>query len=154
MKQQLPFTEESFFRAMSNLKIASKTLSSPGHLVTEKDCENMNEAVEGAIDVAYSLERRFSRQFKYNQKVRRECPNEKCGNKYAYFYEDFLFCPRCGTKLVTTRDERDKERLIGDWIGGELGECGVCHHKGRSSDIWNNCRNGCFCPNCGAEMNK
>lgn len=39
----------------------------------------------------------------------------------------------------------------GHWIGGEIGKCSVCGHKGCSSDIWND-GNVMFCPHCGARM--
>lgn len=48
----------------------------------------------------------FDDQFKHNAKIRRVCPNLNCNSKYAYFYEDFLYCPKCGTELLTTRDDR------------------------------------------------
>lgn len=44
------------------------------------------------------------------------------------------------------------ERKNGRWIGGEIGHCSCCGHKGCASDIWNDCNDGRFCPNCGADM--
>lgn len=43
-------------------------------------------------------------------------------------------------------------REKGKWIGGELGECSVCGHKGCASDIWTGCKGIMYCPNCGADM--
>lgn len=40
----------------------------------------------------------------------------------------------------------------GQWIGGEIGHCSVCGHKGCASDIWSGCGDDVFCPNCGAKM--
>lgn len=44
-----------------------------------------------------------------------------------------------------------EEPETGKWIGGELGECSVCGHKGCASDIWDRCKEH-FCPNCGARL--
>lgn len=38
------------------------------------------------------------------------------------------------------------------WIGGELGRCSVCGHKGCASDIWSGVVGYGYCPNCGALM--
>ena len=46
----------------------------------------------------------------------------------------------------------EPEREKGKWIGGEIGYCSCCGHKGCASDIWNGCDDGEFCPNCGADM--
>ena len=40
----------------------------------------------------------------------------------------------------------------GFWIGGEIGYCSYCAHKGCASDIWNGCKGDRYCPNCGAQM--
>lgn len=47
---------------------------------------------------------------------------------------------------IKAEDPRQK----GEWIGGELGKCSACGHEGCSSDIWNGCKENCYCPNCGA----
>jgi len=44
------------------------------------------------------------------------------------------------------------ERPIGEWIGGEIGHCSNCGSEGCASDIWNGCKDGMYCPNCGANM--
>ena len=44
-----------------------------------------------------------------------------------------------------------QEQKIGKWIGGELGNCSVCGHKGCASDIWDRCAHT-YCPNCGAKL--
>ena len=40
----------------------------------------------------------------------------------------------------------------GYWIGGEIGNCSVCGHRGCASDIWTGCwaKGKTFCPACGA----
>ena len=40
----------------------------------------------------------------------------------------------------------------GRWIGGELGYCTCCGHKGCASDMWDGCGDIYYCPNCGARM--
>ena len=44
------------------------------------------------------------------------------------------------------------EMKHGRWIGGEIGYCSCCGHKGCASDIWDFCKDGEYCPNCGAKM--
>ena len=41
---------------------------------------------------------------------------------------------------------------VGKWNGGELGTCSVCGHWGVAFDIWAGCKDGHYCPNCGARM--
>ena len=43
-------------------------------------------------------------------------------------------------------------RPKGEWIGNENGRCSVCGHRGCGSDIWDGCKDGMFCPNCGADL--
>lgn len=43
-------------------------------------------------------------------------------------------------------------RPKGEWIGNENGRCSVCGHEGCGSDIWDGCKDGMYCPNCGADM--
>ena len=43
------------------------------------------------------------------------------------------------------------EIKVGKWIGGDIGYCTCCGHKGCASDIWNGCKK-LYCPNCGAMM--
>ena len=45
-----------------------------------------------------------------------------------------------------------RENVRGEWVGGELGECSICGHKGCASDIWTGCNEKYYCPNCGAEL--
>lgn len=69
------------------------------------------------------------------------------------------------TRYLAQMDERTKAKEMvadaptvdavpvrhGRWIGGEIGKCSACGHKGCSSDIWNT-GDVMFCPNCGAKM--
>ena len=55
-------------------------------------------------------------------------------------------------EMAVSALEEHQERKKGKWIGGEIGYCSCCGHKGCASDIWNGCDDGEFCPNCGADM--
>ena len=46
----------------------------------------------------------------------------------------------------------EEERRAGEWIGGEIGHCSICGSEGCASDIWNGCKDGMYCPNCGADL--
>ena len=55
--------------------------------------------------------------------------------------------------MIDTQPTADvRENVRGEWVGGELGECSICGHKGCASDIWTGCNEKCYCPNCGAEL--
>lgn len=110
----MEFIEDHFYRVMQNLDIVCKQLTTPQRLIiTDEWKSRLRIACEEARDIAYMLHENFSGQFNHNPKVRRVCPNPECKHIYAYFYEDFLYCPKCGTKLVTTRDDR-KESMDHD----------------------------------------
>jgi len=71
--------------------------------------------------------------------------------------------PRCIATIQLSQEQLDEafEKVkadilsvkpkTGKWIGGELGECSVCGHKGCASDIWDRCKEH-FCPNCGTRL--
>lgn len=55
--------------------------------------------------------------------------------------------------MIDTQPTADvRENVRGEWVGGELGECSICGHKGCASDIWTGCNEKYYCPNCGAEL--
>ena len=110
----VPFSDDQFYRLLQNCSIDLKLISTTAAgiydggwydtyaLYIERTCEDISQL----MDLASQLHNRFDDQFKHNSKIRRVCPNPNCKSKYAYFYEDFLYCPKCGTELVTTRDDR------------------------------------------------
>ena len=107
----VPFSDEQFYRLMQNCSIDLKSISTPFTFESSRydNCVYVNKTVEEVsqlLNLASQLHNRFDDQFKHNAKIRRVCPNPNCKSKYAYFYEDFLYCPKCGTELVTTRDDR------------------------------------------------
>lgn len=71
--------------------------------------------------------------------------------------------PRCIATIQLSQEQLDEafekvkadilsvKPMTGKWIGGELGECSVCGHKGCASDIWDRCKEY-FCPNCGTRL--
>ena len=108
----VPFSDDHFHRLIQNCSIDLKIISTPTTFDDDHysiSTFNINRTVEDVsqlMDFASQLYNRFDNQFKHNAKIRRVCPNPNCKSKYAYFYEDFLYCPKCGTKLITTRDNR------------------------------------------------
>lgn len=91
---EMPFTEDQFFRISTNVRILSRNLHKEGY-------GELQESINQLLDYAGSCHDKFADQFRHNPRARRICPNPKCHSIYAYFYEDFLYCPKCGTKLET-----------------------------------------------------
>lgn len=91
---KMPFTEDQFFRISTNTRILSRDLHKEGY-------GELKESIEQLLDYAGSLHDKFADQFHHIPRTRRICPNPECHSIYAYFYEDFLYCPKCGTKLET-----------------------------------------------------
>lgn len=110
--EDVPFSDDQFYRLMQNCSIDLKLISTPAAFESGRYdiCAlYINRTVKDVsqlMNLARQLHDRFHNQFKDNVRVRRVCPNPNCKNKYAYFYEDFLYCPKCGTELLTTRDDR------------------------------------------------
>lgn len=91
---EMSFTEDQFFRITTNTRILSRDLHKNGY-------GKLKESIDQLIDYAGSCHDMFANQFHHNPRARRICPNPECHSIYAYFYEDFLYCPKCGTKLET-----------------------------------------------------
>lgn len=109
---KVPFTEDNFFRCMTNIRLSIRSICRPGHVITKDDSDEAWLATEEACSLMRQLEYHLHTQFKHSCKVRRVCPNPDCKSIYAIFYEDFLYCPKCGTELVTTRDDRKNTEFI------------------------------------------
>lgn len=112
----VPFSDDQFYRLLQSCSIDLKLISTPAAFESGRYdicalyIDRTVKDVSQLMDLASQLHNRFNDQFKSNAKIRRVCPNPNCNSKYAYFYEDFLYCPKCGTELITTRDDRkDKE---------------------------------------------
>lgn len=89
---KMPFTEDQFFRITTNVRILSRDLYKNGY-------GELQESIDQLIDYAASYHDKFADQFHHNPRARRICPDPECHSIYAYFYEDFLYCPKCGTRL-------------------------------------------------------
>lgn len=114
------FTQDEFHRTLTNLSIVEhQTISYPcskaerdyrrSFSISVNDANNLNRRINDFVLMAVLLERHFSDQFKHNPKARAICPNPDCHGIYAYFYEDFRFCPKCGTKLEFTNEEESND---------------------------------------------
>lgn len=95
---KIPFTEDQFFRISTNTRILSRNLHKEGY-------SELQESIDQLLDYAGSCHDKFADQFHHNPRARRICPNPECHGIYAYFYDDFLYCPKCGTKLETGSKE-------------------------------------------------
>ena len=114
------FTEDNFYRTLTNMSIAMRgTIEYPcgkaerdnsmWFAIQTKDANNLSRAVREFEEMAFMLECNFSDQFHHTSTIRRICENPNCHTIYAYFYEDFLYCPKCGTKLTETRNDLKEE---------------------------------------------
>lgn len=121
-KEYIPiFTEDNFHRTITNLTVNKHcTLDYPcgkaerNHeksiTISLEDAYNLDRSIDDFVAMAALMQNNFSNQFHHNCRVRRICGNPDCHTIYAYFYEDFLYCPKCGTKLTTTRDDRNDKK--------------------------------------------
>ena len=60
--------------------------------------KGINKDLTEWVKFADGFGRFYHEQFKPGKRM--FCPNKKCKSRYAYFYDDFLYCPKCGHKLV------------------------------------------------------
>ena len=109
------FTQDEFHRTLTNLSaVERQVISYPcgkaerehqsNFSISVKDANELGRCIYDFVLMAGFLEHHFSDQFKHNSKARAICPNQDCHGIYAYFYEDFRFCPKCGTKLKFTNE--------------------------------------------------
>lgn len=87
-------------RVIDSTRMDSETAVVPLWVVT-----GVQHDLEEWCQFASGFESFYNRQFKYGK--RKICPNKDCASHYAYFYEDFRFCPKCGHEL--------KEGVIEDY---------------------------------------
>ena len=109
------FSQDEFDRSFTNLHILMRSVidyglseaRNSGHPyipVPVKQAELLSNAYSQHIEIESVLANRFSDQFRNDQAPCRVCNNPNCKSQYAYFYDDFLYCPRCGTKLKTVHE--------------------------------------------------
>jgi hypothetical protein len=115
MEKNSIFTEENFHRTLTNLAISVRGIidypcgkavrENQKHFpVTTQDACELSRRVREFEEVAMLHYLNFSNQFHHTPKFRAICENPECHNIYAHFYEDWRYCPKCGTKLTITRE--------------------------------------------------
>lgn len=101
----IPFTEDQWWRVVNNLHVKIHNLQISEEFYPTIDNEERSEIAE-AIDqfenMAYQLYNNYANQFHHNPRARACCPNPECKGIYAYFWSDWNYCPKCGTKLEKT----------------------------------------------------
>ena len=100
---EFPFTEEQFLRISTNLHIIVGGLTRRDNtLLTPEDKHDLYVASEEMNTMAHLLFDRFFLQFNHSPSARRICPNPGCRHIYAFFFDDWRYCPQCGAKLIKT----------------------------------------------------
>ena len=86
----MKFTEENFFRIMTNfgIVVTHKIYKTKGPfiLISREEADEMLRCSEELVEMAYALENKFAGQFHHSPRARKICPNKNCKTVYAYFY--------------------------------------------------------------------
>ena len=101
----IPFTEDQWWRVVNNLHVATHILKYKEEVysrIDDKERDKIISAIEEFENMAYQLYNNFAEQFNHDSTARSYCPNPECKNSYAYFWTDWDYCPKCGTKLEKT----------------------------------------------------
>lgn len=109
----LKFSEETFDRLMQNgsiwirsLETAPRSKSMPNLIILQMELvDAITRDMQQMMEMMGMYESKFRSQFKPG--TRRVCENPNCMHTYAYFYDDFLYCPKCGTKLKDTDNKKE-----------------------------------------------
>lgn len=99
----IPFTEDQWWRIINNLHCTTHSLKYKEEVypkISDNERNCMVKAIEDIEQFSYKLYSKFDDQFKHNPEARRVCSNHKCHSIYAYFFEDWKYCPKCGSKLT------------------------------------------------------
>ena len=97
--RKLNFTDEEYAKVMNDMGVSlNKHHLYPGKELTEQDIDDLRSSAIDLMRFTEKLEKHISEQFitgavKY-------CTNEKCGRTFGYYYDDFHYCPNCGSKLL------------------------------------------------------
>lgn len=104
MINSIPFTEDAWWNVSNSLSVNSHILKLKNwrELMTEEDVTRLLESIEQYRDFASTLYSKYADQFIHDPQSRSVCPNPKCHNVYAYFWDDWKYCPKCGTALKFT----------------------------------------------------
>ena len=112
--KQVPFTEDQFHRVMNNLLIVTHRFQFRSKTtIDEQDRRDLYRVVEDITSMAYQLFHVYGKQFHHQVWARRTCPNPDCHSIYAIFWEDWEYCPKCGTPL--RKDYANKEEYDRHW---------------------------------------
>lgn len=101
----IPFTEDQWWRVTNNLHVTThslKYLEKVYPRIDDQERERMVQAIDEFHQFAYQLYHNYADQFHHNPSARSCCPNPDCKGIYAYFWSDWNYCPKCGTKLKKT----------------------------------------------------
>ena len=116
------FTEDQALRIANNFNCRihyfmrkHKTLldkDTSAIIVDDREMGNLYEAALEFESMYWALFNNFCDQFHHSPKARSICPNPDCKGIYAYFFEDWKHCPKCGTKLefsyINKEDQNDQ----------------------------------------------
>lgn len=104
-----PFTEDQFHRTTNNLRITVNRLTRRSNSsLTPEDKSRLYSDFCAVDTMATLLYMRFFVQFNHKPSARRICPNPDCHHIYAFFFDDWEYCPQCGTKLLKTVYEEEE----------------------------------------------
>jgi len=113
MDHNIPFTEDQWWRCVNNLNVMSHFLKLKNwkEYATDESVSHLVLAIEEFENFAYQLYNNFGNQFHHDADARRVCPNPNCHGVFAYFFSDWEYCPKCGTKLlITGNNEKEEEQ--------------------------------------------
>lgn len=107
-----PFTDDQFHRTMANLHIVVSRICRKSSNIDEEEKRSLYTASNEAMNMAYMLHQRFFAQYNHNPSARRVCPNPECHHIYAFFYDDWKYCPQCGSRLIKTMYDWDRNEYV------------------------------------------
>lgn len=113
-EKRVIFSEDTYVKLLQNASIWKKCLErSRGTRVGNSDLVLVSGSVVDGIDRDLSAWCDFAGEFdsvfrdQFQRGVRTVCTNPNCNAQYAYFYADFFYCPKCGTRLMCMKKEED-----------------------------------------------
>lgn len=114
MSEREIFSEDIYYGLCQNAGILIHRLDNALHNA-KTDAEMTTLPLQVVTAVRRNIEEwsRFGSGFNHFYNIqfkcgkRKICPNKDCASSYAYFYDDFKFCPKCGYKLIEgVKDEQ------------------------------------------------
>lgn len=124
-----------------------KDRMSKGNIVEVIRCKDCRHWFEGTCFVESDSE---YDDFNYDRDENDFCSRaEKKENAEKIDDDESKSALVCAVEMLEKSNADD--RISAKWIGGEIGYCSACGHRGIASDIWNRCT-AMYCPNCGRKM--